>query len=176
MAPKALEGEIISPGQPSSNGHAEKPSDELLECFAADETVTIHLDRVQWVRLKKELDYGEEQELNTALVTGYSTDQLRAAAAAGQTITHTNSGRYMLMRVALYIDDWNVLGRDKTTVRLPRQMDERVKVIRRMSKPLAAIIEAKIAEIRGEGEPAQQMEASDESPLRIVSPTGSTDE
>lgn len=174
---KALEGEVLSPDKPATNGHAKKASAEIVDCFAGDETVTIHLDQVQWIRLRKELDYGDEQELNTALVKGYSTEQLRSAAAQGITLTHVNSGKYMLMRAALYIDDWNLLGKDGATVRLPRRLDEKVAVISRISKPIGDTIEAKIAEIRGDvveqDDEQKALEAPDENPLNL-SPIGST--
>jgi len=173
MSGKALEGDVVAPNKPTSNGHSDKAASEIMDCFAGDETVTIYLDRLQWVRLKKELDYGEEQQLSTALFVGYSQDELRAAAAQNKQIQLTNSGQFMLTRLAVYIDDWNLLDkRTGTTVRLPRKTDERIAIIKRLSKDAASMLEAKIIELRGEG---QTQEASDESPLSLQ-PTGETTE
>jgi len=163
----ALEGEVLTPEQPATNGHdAPKAVTDEFDFFASDETVTVYFNepgsafRV-WARIKRELDYGEEQELNSILVRGYSRDQLESAAAIGNTITHVNSGAYMLARLALYIDDWNLTDSSGVTVRLPRQLDQRVAVMRRLKKTWAEKLQAEIARLRGEptGEPTSETKA-----------------
>lgn len=113
-----------------------------FEFYASAETTTLYLDSQQrlWVRLKRELDFGQQNELDNASVTGFSAQQARARAQVGQTLIHTDMGRQRLLKLALYIDDWNFPGPDGKTLKWPRHISERVGVLRRMNARLATAI------------------------------------
>lgn len=159
-----IEGTIIA-----SNGKVAEATANALDisaCFAGDETVRVSLSAKLWVKLKTELDYGEEQLLNNQLLKGYSQDKLRQTADSGQSLTYlTDSAAYNLMRLALYVVDWNLPNKEGVTVRVPRNLDERVAIMKRLSQPIAGAIQAEIAKLRHEGEEPTEVDADGPDPL-----------
>jgi hypothetical protein len=152
-----------------------------FEFFASDETTTLYLSPQHWVRIKNELDYGAQNELDNASVTGFSVQQARQAQAAGEqeTLIHTNLGRQRLLKIALYVDDWNLPGPDGKTMRWPHRIDERIAVVKTMKARLASAILAEVdrlialanetREAEGyHGEPVEAAEETDPTRLAVI--------
>jgi hypothetical protein len=146
---------------PKNGSNVQALHEEAFEFFASEETTTIYLTPQYWVRLKNELDYGAQNELDNAAVTGFSTQQARKAAAEGETVIHTDLGRQRLLKIALFIDDWSLPGPDKKTMRWPRSIPERVAVVRTMKPKLAQAISDEIDRLIGARNEALQAEGYD---------------
>jgi hypothetical protein len=87
--------------------------------FASEETETLDLGDGFWVELKKELDYGEESELEGAAIkaglNGDGTPKLEFSL---------KQQRNLLL--GLYITDWNLPGPNGKPVQLPNNFERRV--------------------------------------------------
>jgi hypothetical protein len=97
-----------------------------------------------FVRVKKRLSWGERRRLEMSMVKNFSPSQM-AAASAGQTINGAESeevGGTMtygldmavpsFLKLACYIVDWNLTTDDGSTVRLPRTLDEKARLMERL--------------------------------------------
>lgn len=135
-----------------------------IDFFATDETVKLPLTDRYWVRLKRQLDYGEQSELEGSLIRGMTSDQVERSMERGGDLLVTDFGRVKLLRMALYIDEWNLPGKNGATVRLPARIDERIKVIRSLNPKWAAKIVAKIDELSIDEAAGEDEESDDPKP------------
>ncbi len=166
---------------PTKNGQirAVEPA-EVFDFFSSEATDTFYLtpDQRLWVRIKRELDFGEQNELDNASLVGYSVEQIRAMGTNERTVIHTDLGKQRLLRMALYIEDWNLTDREGKTIRWPRKVDERQALLKRMNPKWAAMIDGEIlrlittanATAEAEGYPA--VKAGDEDGEAEPNPTG----
>jgi len=133
-----------------------EPTEATEDFFAEAGTVTVYIDQPKnryWVRVKRELDFGEQNELDNALVRGWQTngqgDGASNADPAGM-MAVVDLGKQRLMKLALYVDDWNLPGGDGKTVRWPARLPERMVLLKRMKPGAATMILAEIDRLIGE--------------------------
>lgn len=115
--------------------------------FAGEETVQVDLGDGFFVELKRELDFGEESELEGAAV--------RAALDADGTPRLDFSLREQRsLMLALYIVSWNLAGSNGRVVPLPDDVTKRRSVVTSLRPSWAKRLIAEIEEIRAaEGAP-----------------------
>jgi hypothetical protein len=130
--------------------------------FASEETETLDLGDGFWVELKKELDYGEESELEGAAIkaglNGDGTPKLEFSL---------KQQRNLLL--GLYITDWNLPGPNGKPVQLPNNFERRVTLISRLDSRTARTIAGRIERIRRLGANADTLslagvEGAEENP------------
>lgn len=97
-----------------------------------------------FVKVKTRLSYGERRRLELASVKNFSPSQLRAGAngqkidgveqeEVGGTMTYgLDLTVSSFLKLASYIVEWNLTAADGSTVRLPRQLDERARLMERL--------------------------------------------
>jgi hypothetical protein len=112
--------------------------------FASVETDRLYLDDDQkfYVELRRELDYGEETELQGAVIRG----QVRP----GQPVQDLEFDfrKHQTLLMAFYIDDWNLPGPSGKPVSLPDQLEARRTVVSKLSPRHAAKVMARIQMLR----------------------------
>jgi hypothetical protein len=141
---------------------------DYFDCFATAETERLQLSPKLWVELKKELDEGEASELDEAWMSGFEQTATSngplptEGEVESNVVYHTKFGHWRLMKLALFIVDWNLTGADGKTVRWPRRRQERMQVVAKLSPRIAQVIRGRIDELllaqRG-----QEQEAADPS-------------
>ncbi len=143
----------------NGNGSVEA---EAFDFFASAETFTIYPisgNTRLWVRIKRELTFGEQSELDNAATSGYSVRELKKAAEQGsEVVIHSDIKRHRLIKLALYVDDWNLPGPDGATIRWPRKLDERVALLERMSDRLGKLLSNEVDRLLGEQAAAREAE------------------
>jgi len=154
-------------------GDAEiRPEFEVDKLFAGDDTTTVFLfppspayPQGIWVELKTELDYGEDLSVTAALFKGMSySDQratLEAAETMGTTTVITDIATQKRVKLALWIHDWNLPGRDGKTVKWPARPLDRFGVINGLSKKVGEWLEARVDEIIAQYEGVKRASADD---------------
>lgn len=128
---------------------------------SADETETHYLVEPSsenpkgfYVKVKTRLPWGERKRLDSAAVTSMSTEQ-RQAVANGQQVDGADQeevARTMtyglnlfvpnFLKLACYIVEWNLTGPDGRTVRLPRNIDEKARLMERLDEEVGDEIAA----------------------------------
>lgn len=120
----------------------------MTNFFATEETVTIHLDDQHYVEVKRELDYGEEGDLEGAAIKG----EMEIGSAAPTLAFSLRNLR--LLKLALYIVDWNLTGANGKVIALPDKLDQRKSLVANLSPRWAKVISDKIDALRSEnGDP-----------------------
>ncbi len=109
--------------------------------FASEETETLDLGDGFWVELKKELDYGEESELEGAAIKAGLDQQ-------GNPKLEFSLKQQRNLLLGLYITEWNLPGQNGKTVNLPNNFEQRVSLISRLDGKTARKIAARIDRIR----------------------------
>jgi hypothetical protein len=149
---------------------------EYPDFFAAAGTTTVYIDPPQnryWVRVKNELDYGEACELDNSLVRGWQA----AGGAAGSNgatadpaamMAVVDVGKQRLMKLALYIDDWNIPDQQGKTIRWPNGIPQRMGLLKRMKPKAATMIIEEIDRLQGEEQQVALAEPRDD---RDANPT-----
>lgn len=146
----------------AKNAPAASLEDEVFDCFATDDTEVLKITSKLWVELKKEADYGEENDLVSLRYAPMLNER-------GDTVSAFDASRYNLLLMAIYVVDWNLPDAEGKAVRLPRKVHERVALLRRLDKRIGEKILGRILELRGiqvavEGEQDQEAEADQEEP------------
>jgi len=147
---------------------APEPTEAFEDFFAEAGTVTVYIDQPKnryWVRVKRELDFGEQNELDNALVRGWQTQgQTNGASGADPSnmMAVVDLGKQRLMKLALYVDDWNLPGGDGKTVRWPPRLPERMVLLKRMKPAAATMILTEIDRLIGETNETMQSESDAE--------------
>lgn len=115
-----------------------------LGFFATEETATVRLDdQGHYVELKRELDYGEEGDLQGAsLKAGLQPD--------GTPKVEVSLRQLRLLTIAIYLVDWNLTNAQGKRVPLPSSMEQRVELVARLRPAWAEKIAEAIAELRAE--------------------------
>lgn len=138
----------------------------MTDFFASEETVHIALDdRGHYVEIKRGLDYGEESELEGAMMTaGFEAD--------GSPKVDFTVKKMRTLKLALYITEWNLTGASGRVIPLPENLAKRMDVVSRLSPKWAKQIMAKIDELRAaEGDPSEVKVEDTENP---TSPGGAS--
>lgn len=143
--------------------------DEIFDCFAGDETETLKLSPKLWVELKKEPDYGEENDL---VALRFAKPQLNDD---GETVFSLDGSRYNLSLMAIYVVDWNLTDSEGKSVRLPRKLAERIAVMRRLNKVVGEKILGRIIEMRNEAAAAEAGDGEQEADEEELDPLSDSD-
>jgi hypothetical protein len=115
--------------------------------FTSEETDTFYVEEGFWVELKKELDYGEENELEGAAIrAGVS---MAGTGPATPTLEYSVGNQRELM-LALYICDWNLSDDNDKPVPLPDSLSRRREIVKRLSPRFARTIMGRIDQLRAE--------------------------
>lgn len=111
--------------------------------FASEETVTVDLEPGYWVEIKKELDYGEESELEGAAIKA-------GIDPAGKPSMEYSLKQLRSLKLSLYIVDWNLVGPTGKSVPLPPTVARRTELFNRLRPAWARKIDGWIDRIRAE--------------------------
>lgn len=124
--------------------------------FATEETVTVHLDdEGHYVEIKRGLDYGEESELEGAMMTaGFAPD---GSPQVDFTIRKMRS-----LKLALYIAEWNLTGASGKVIPLPDNLARRQEIVARLAPHWAKQIMARIDALRAENGDPESLKVADE--------------
>lgn len=120
-------------GRRPTTGERPKVNLADLPLFSTPGTTKLFVEGTDfWVEVKDDLDFGEQSILDNASIRGVQREALTEFSEAGNTvIVDLSKQRFLLL--ALYIVAWNFvdpMGRD---IKLPRPVDERIKLFRRMN-------------------------------------------
>jgi hypothetical protein len=136
--------------------------------FASEETETFDLGGGFWVELKKELDYGEESELEGA------------AIKAGLNADGTPKLEFSLkaqrgLLLSLYVTDWNLPDRSGKSVQLPDNIERRQEMLSHLDSPTAKRIAERIERIRASAGESDTLSLTGVDGVEI-NPTGRGDD
>jgi hypothetical protein len=139
------------------------PDLDIANLFATDETTTVFLFPKSdahpsgvWVEFKKQLTYGEQCDVESALFTGLSTQERVAAAqeaeqrGGSRSTILVDTGRQAKLRLAMWIVDWNLPDRNGKTVRWPAHLQDRIAIIGNLGERAGAWLAEQIQRIEGE--------------------------
>lgn len=125
--------------------------------FVGEETVTVDLEQGFWVELNRELDYGQESELEGAAIRDIGVSD------SGQMKAEFSLHSQRALMLALYIADWNLVSPKGKPVPLPDNLAERQKAVMRLRPAWGKRIVAEIEKLRAEdGEPSSVVVPPDE--------------
>lgn len=99
---------------------------QLTDIFATEATIRISLEGNHWIDVKRELNYGERTEIESASIRGMQREALTEASIAGNTFL-LDLGRQRFLMLALYIVRWSFT--DASTgnpIVLPGDLGERI--------------------------------------------------
>lgn len=147
---------------------------DVNNLFATDETVTVFLapkcaqhPSGVWVTLKKQLDYGEQVAVETALIKGLAPDEAerlaQEAERRGSTIV-LDTGRQKLLKLATWISDWNFPGPTGKTVPWPSKPHERLAVVSSLGGKVGDWLTAQIDKLIAEADAVNAADAEDTGP------------
>jgi hypothetical protein len=131
-----------------------------VDLFASDEVVPFAIPETPFtVMLLRELDWGDQQELEAAALRGLQRADLEAAIAGNSTLL-LDISRQRFLTLALRIKKWNVTRRDASSgdlkpVRLPEHVQERILVMKKLRPKWARAILGKIEELDRENNEAE---------------------
>lgn len=86
-----------------------------------------------WIEIQEELDFGQQTILDNASVIGVQREQMEASAEAGQTV-RLDLTRQRFLLCAIWLTRWS-LPKDEEgrEIRLPRNVNDRVETLKRLS-------------------------------------------
>jgi hypothetical protein len=154
----------------------------MVDIFATDETVPVAIKGTPFtVLLLRELDWGQQAELEAAALKGIERDTLETAINTKQNIILDTSKQRML-HLALRVLRWNVRRHNPATdtwepVPLPEHLPERIMVMKRLrpkwARQLIAMID-KLDEENNADEPEMPMLLAPEDEPQESAPKAST--
>ena len=106
--------------------------------FVEPNTVRLELSDGEWVEVKEELTYGEQQRLSNAAMTRFQD------ASAPTPRIELDFERYQIIRLKTWLTDWSAKGRDGKSIKIT---DESIRALRsdmaaEIDQALTAHIEA----------------------------------
>lgn len=119
---------------------------EVEDFFADDSTVTVDLTPTRWVELKRQLDYGELVQLEGTLFKGMTSSD----GDDDTTTWRTDSANFYVLRLALYIVDWNLPGKNGKPIPLPAKTSDRMRAIKPLNPKWAKKIAEEIDKLQAE--------------------------
>lgn len=128
----------------------------MVNFFATEETVTVQLDdQGHYVEIKRGLDYGEESELEGAMMTaGFEAD--------GSPKVDFTIKKMRQLKLALYIAEWNLTGGSGRIIALPDNLARRQEIVGRLAPHWAKKIMAQIDALRAESGDPEAIKIADE--------------
>ena len=136
---------------------------ETVDCFASDETKTVKLIPTRyWVEVKRHLDAGEQADIDEALFDSVSMEDREAAAATGRKL-YLSLAKQRFLKLAVFVVDWNLCDETGKTVRLPSPLQDRVVVMRKLSRRMAELIGAAVDDVAAEELKALEADAEDDA-------------
>lgn len=134
-----------------------------IDCFASDETKTVKLPPTRyWVEIKRHLDAGEQADIDEALFDSVSMEDREAAAATGRKL-YLSLAKQRFLKLAVFVVDWNLCDEKGVTVRLPSALQDRVVVMRKLSRKMAELITTAVDEVAAEELKSLEADAEDDS-------------
>jgi hypothetical protein len=112
-----------------------KPNFAELDIFAETGTTKLYFDGTDnYILVRDELDFGEQSILDNAAIRGVQRNELQDMATGGETgqTVLINLSRQRFLLLSLYIVGWNLHDRRGVPVKLPRTVDERERLFKRM--------------------------------------------
>lgn len=111
--------------------------------FASEEVETFELEAGYWVELKRELDFGEESELESAAIKSGIDER-------GRPQMEYSLKNLRSLKLALYVVDWNLPSPKGKPVELPTSIARRQDVFNHLAPKWARKISNRIDAIRAE--------------------------
>lgn len=143
--------------------------------WASDETHKFDVRPGIWVEIKRELDHGEEQQMQAAAMKGITRQQIQNAVdeADTQDVILMDSARLHFLKMAYHLLDWNLPDQQGRPITLPSRVEDRIKIVRRLSPRIGTKISEEIDKVREEK--AKELEdPNDASPTRATTETKDT--
>jgi hypothetical protein len=105
---------------------------EITDIFATEEVIRLPLGGPHWIDVKRELNYGERTEIESASIRGMQREALTEASQAGNTFL-LDLGRQRFLMLALYIVRWSFTepGTGKPVI-IPSDLGERIAFFRNL--------------------------------------------
>lgn len=129
---------------------APTPEPKTIDCFATDETKTVKLPGTRyWVEVKRHLTAGEQSDVDEALFDSVSMEDREAAAQQGKRL-YLSLSKQRFLKLAIFIEDWNLCDAEGKTVRLPSALQDRVLIMRNLSRQMAELVQAAVDEVAAE--------------------------
>ncbi len=145
-------------GQGAGPSRVDEP--EALDFWVDTETVTVvlvpprpGLPRGVWVKIKRQLSWGEDSMLDTAIIRGFSRQQLVDSVGKddpGALTTLVDLRKQRLLKAALFIDSWNVPSPNGQLKTWPPTIEERMRVLSELSPKWGKRIDEEIERLRAE--------------------------
>lgn len=145
----------------------------IFDFFASAETTTVYLDddnrrndpsaRI-WVRLLNELDFGQQSELDAASIRGVTMQDAQDAVAQGRLMVF-DLGHQRRLKLAVYIDDWNLPHK------WPAKLDERYQLVKRLKPRWATLIMEQIERLEAEALGDVPQTVGDSDPNVMILPS-----
>lgn len=130
-----------------------KPTNGLIDLgfdfFASNDSIVIHLSSKYWVKFKRHLNQGEQDELDNAALRGMQQDGVLGTVAAGSTYIF-DLKRQRELKLALYLADWNIPDKEGKTVRLPAQLAQRIQLLRNLDPRFGKLLHEQIDKLIAE--------------------------
>lgn len=99
-----------------------------------------------WIEIQEELDFGQQTILDNASVIGVQREQADTGAEPGQTV-RLDLTRQRFLLCATWLTRWEIpLDKNKKRVNLPRHINDRVDVLKRLNPTWGDAIVAAITE------------------------------
>lgn len=134
---------------------------EIIDCFATDETKTVKLPGTRyWVEVKRHLTAGEQGDVDEALFESVSMEDREAAAQQGKRL-YLSISKQRFLKLAIFIEDWNLCDASGKTVRLPSALQDRVLIMRKLSRRMAELVQAAVDEVAAEEIKAMEADPED---------------
>lgn len=120
--------------------------------WASDETHRFDVAPGVYVEIKRELDHGEEQQMQAAAMKGITRQQIQNAVdeADTQDVILMDSARLHFLKMAYHTIDWNLPDEQGRVIPLPSRVEDRIKVLRRLKLRIGMKISEEIDRVREE--------------------------
>lgn len=167
-------------GQEDQDGQAETRNEGIdldtinfaeLDLFADAGTTRLTLPNSDglFITVKNELDFGEQATLDSISIRGIQRTDLDGMDSNSMVVLDVAKQR--LYNLAMYIVGWNFKTRRGEAVRLPRTLEERVKLFRRMNAMVGQQLTNMIQKhIDSQAEQMKRVEQAEEHRMGIMAP------
>lgn len=146
-----------------------------LDLFADAGTTKLAIPNSDFhIIVKNELDFGEQATLDSISIRGIQRTDLDGMDSNSMVVLDVAKQR--LYNLAMYIVGWNFTTKRGDTVRLPRTLEERVKLFRRMNAIVGQQLTNMIQKhIDTQAEQMKRVEAAEEHRMGIMAPVDEED-
>lgn len=113
---------------------------QINDIFATEETTRIPLPDGQWIDVKRELNYGERTEIESASIRGMQREALTESSIEGNTFL-LDLGRQRFLMLSLYITRWSFCEPGTTKpILIPGDLGERIAVMKNLGGPVGEVL------------------------------------